>query len=91
MKDSTARAMENLETASEGVRLWVTYCERVGVDDDFHGRFKVMHLHVGTVHLFAFKQGYALSSALCLTIYSSQYRLGVFLSLLEGHQHQQVA
>ncbi|CAM9347104.1 unnamed protein product [Pylaiella littoralis] len=40
MKDSTARAIENLDTASEGVRLWVTYCERVGVDDDFHGRFK---------------------------------------------------
>lgn len=43
MKDSTARAIENLDTASEGVRLWVTYCERVGVDDDFHGRFKVRH------------------------------------------------
>ena len=41
MKDSTARAMQHLETASEGVRLWVTYCQRVGVDDDFHGRFKV--------------------------------------------------
>ncbi|CAN0143548.1 unnamed protein product [Scytosiphon promiscuus] len=40
IKDSTARAMENLQTASEGVRLWVTYCQRIGQDDDFHGRFK---------------------------------------------------
>eukprot|EP00752_Nemacystus_decipiens_P017569 g15744.t1 len=40
MKDSTARSMENLESASEGVRLWVEYCQHVGVDDDFHGRFK---------------------------------------------------
>ncbi|CAM9381701.1 unnamed protein product [Ectocarpus sp. 4 AP-2014] len=40
MKESTARAMDNLATASEGLRLWVTYCQRVGVDDDFQGRFK---------------------------------------------------
>lgn len=33
--------MEHLETASEGVRLWVAYCQHMGVDDEYHGRFKV--------------------------------------------------
>lgn len=41
MKESTARAMEHLETATEGVRLWVAYCQHMGADDDYHGRFKV--------------------------------------------------
>ena len=52
MKDSTARAMEHLESASEGVRLWVTYCQRVGIDDDFHGRFKVKHHHACSASRF---------------------------------------
>lgn len=41
LKASTALAMKNLDTASEGVRLWVSYCKHVGLEDDFHGRFKV--------------------------------------------------
>ena len=41
LKASTARAMKNLDTASEGVRLWVSYCQHLGKEDDFHGRFKV--------------------------------------------------
>lgn len=44
IKDSTVRALENLESAAEGVRLWVAYCEHIGVDEDFHGRFKVRPL-----------------------------------------------
>eukprot|EP00903_Cladosiphon_okamuranus_P019625 g18047.t1 len=39
VKDSTAKAMENLEAASEGIRLWVAYCQSIGLDD-YHGRFK---------------------------------------------------
>lgn len=41
LKASTALAMKSLDTASEGVRLWVSYCQHVGKEDDFHGRFKV--------------------------------------------------
>ncbi|CAM9642515.1 unnamed protein product [Laminaria digitata] len=40
LKASTALAMKSLDTASEGVRLWVSYCQHVGKEDDFHGRFK---------------------------------------------------
>ncbi|CAM9240662.1 unnamed protein product [Ascophyllum nodosum] len=40
MKESTVRALENLETASEAVKLWVAYCQHMGVDDEYHGRFK---------------------------------------------------
>lgn len=35
------RALENLGRASEAVRLWVKYCQHMGVDDEYHGRFKV--------------------------------------------------
>lgn len=40
IRDSTVRALENLEMATEGLRLWVQYCQHMGVDDEYHGRFK---------------------------------------------------
>lgn len=41
LKDATVRALENVETASEALKLWVAYCKHLGVDDEYHGRFKV--------------------------------------------------
>ena len=45
LKDATVRALENVETASEALKLWVAYCKHLGVDDEYHGRFKVRQPH----------------------------------------------
>ncbi|CAM9296448.1 unnamed protein product, partial [Sphacelaria rigidula] len=48
IKDSTVRALGNLDTATEGLRLWVEYCQRVGTDEVFQGRFKARCADIST-------------------------------------------
>ncbi|CAM9272423.1 unnamed protein product, partial [Choristocarpus tenellus] len=37
----TIRALQDPESASEAIRLWLHYCQQAEVDDNVKGRFKV--------------------------------------------------